>query len=40
MGLGSFFKRNKDKKEEVVESHIDIKTDDCDGAPLPTSSTL
>lgn len=32
MGLGSFFKRNKDnKKEEIVESHIDINTDDCDG---------
>ena len=31
MGLGSLFKRNKEKKEEVVESHIDINTDDCDG---------
>ena len=31
MGLGSFFKRNKDKKEEIVESHIDINKDDCDG---------
>ncbi len=32
MGLGSFFKRNKDnKKEEIVESHIDINIDDCDG---------
>ena len=30
MGLGSFFKRGKkEKKEEVVESHIDIN-DDCD----------
>ncbi len=32
MGLGSFFKRNKDKEEEIVESHIDINTDDCNGA--------
>lgn len=32
MGLGSFFKRNKDKKEEIVESHIDINNDDCRGA--------
>lgn len=32
MGLGSFFKRNKkNKAEEVVESHIDINSDDCDG---------
>lgn len=31
MGLGSLFKRNKKKKEEVVESHIDINHDDCDG---------
>lgn len=32
MGLGSLFKRNKkDKQEEVVESHIDINTDDCGG---------
>jgi NAD-dependent dihydropyrimidine dehydrogenase PreA subunit len=32
MGLGSFFKRNKDEKEEVTEeSHIDINTDDCRG---------
>ena len=31
MGLGSLFKRNKEKKEEVIESHIDINTDDCDG---------
>ena len=31
MGLGSFFKRNKDKKEESVESHIDINHDDCKG---------
>ena len=29
MGLGSFFKRSKDKQEEIVESHIDINTDDC-----------
>ena len=29
MGLGSFFKR--EKKEEVVESHIDINRDNCDG---------
>ena len=33
MGLGSFFKRNKDKKqEEAVESHIDINTVDCKGS--------
>lgn len=32
MGLGSFFKRGKkEKKEEVVECHIDINTNDCDG---------
>ncbi len=32
MGLGSLFKRKKkEKKEEVVESHIDINTEDCDG---------
>ena len=31
MGLGSLFKRKKDKKQEVVESHIDISTDDCAG---------
>lgn len=32
MGLGSLFKRNKkDKKEEAVESHIDINSQDCDG---------
>ena len=31
MGLGSLFKRNNEKKEEVIESHIDINTDDCDG---------
>ena len=32
MGLGSLFKRNKDKKtEETAESHIDINTDDCGG---------
>ena len=33
MGLGSFFKRNKDKKEEAdVASHIDIDIDNCKGA--------
>ena len=32
MGLGSFFKRNNDKQEEIIESHIDINTDDCNGA--------
>lgn len=32
MGLGSFFKRNKDKSTEKVESHIDINTDDCKGS--------
>lgn len=32
MGLGSLFKRKKkDKKEETIESHIDINNDDCDG---------
>ncbi len=32
MGLGSLFKRKKkEKQEEVVESHIDINTGDCDG---------
>ena len=32
MGLGSLFKRNKKaKKEEVVESHIDINVVDCEG---------
>lgn len=31
MGLGSLFKRNKNKKEEVIESHIDINSSDCDG---------
>ena len=32
MGLGSLFKRKKkEKKEEVIESHIDINTEDCDG---------
>ena len=32
MGLGSFFKRNKENKtEEVEDSHIDINTADCDG---------
>lgn len=31
MGLGSLFKRNKNKKQEAVESHIDINVDDCDG---------
>ena len=32
MGLGSLFKRDKKKKEEIVveDSHIDINTDDCD----------
>lgn len=32
MGLGSFFKRGKNKqKEEVVEQcHIDINADNCD----------
>ena len=29
MGLGSFFKRGKKEKEEVLDSHIDINTDDC-----------
>ncbi|SDA46608.1 4Fe-4S dicluster domain-containing protein [Methanobrevibacter millerae] len=32
MGLGSLFKRKKDKKEEAVESHIDINTSDCEGS--------
>ncbi len=32
MVLGSFFKRNKNKKEETVESHIEINTADCKGA--------
>ena len=33
MGLGSFFKRNKNKKEEEsVESYIDIDNDNCKGA--------
>ena len=32
MSLGSFFKRNNDKQEEIIESHIDINTDDCNGA--------
>ena len=32
MGLGSLFKRNKDKKvESEEESHIDIIIDDCEG---------
>ena len=33
MGLGSLFKRNKDKKPQSVEDdcHIDINTEDCDG---------
>ena len=32
MGLGSLFKRTKkEKQEEVVESHIDINVDDCEG---------
>ena len=31
MGLGSLFKRGKkEKKEKVVESHIDINDEDCD----------
>ena len=31
MGLGSLFKRGKkEKKEEVIESHIDINGDECD----------
>ena len=33
MGLGSFFKRNKDKKESTeIASHIDIDNDNCRGA--------
>lgn len=32
MGLGSFFKRNKDKKEEIVDSHIEVDNDNCRGA--------
>lgn len=33
MGLSSFFKRVKKdaKNEEIVECHIGINTDDCDG---------
>ncbi len=31
MGLGSLFRRNKNKKEETVDCHIDINADDCDG---------
>ena len=32
MGLGSLFKRNKkEKKEEIVESHININSEDCGG---------
>ena len=32
MGLGSLFKRNKNKKEEIIEEcHIDINVDDCEG---------
>jgi len=33
MGLGSFFKRNKENKTEDVteDCHIDINADDCDG---------
>ena len=31
MGLSSLFKRNKNKKQESVESHIYINTDDCGG---------
>ena len=30
MGLGSFFKRNKKKKAEKDDSHIEINVDDCD----------
>ncbi len=31
MGLGSLFKRGKkEKKEEVIESHIEINVEDCD----------
>ncbi len=32
MGLGSFFKRNKDKQEKEIASHIDIDNDSCKGA--------
>ena len=32
MGLGSLFKRNKEnKKEEAVQSHIEININDCGG---------
>jgi MinD superfamily P-loop ATPase len=32
MGLGSFFKRNKENKtEEIEDCHIDINADECDG---------
>ncbi len=32
MGLGSLFKRNKNKKvEETADCHIEINTQDCDG---------
>lgn len=32
MGLGSLFRRNKGKKEEeIVDCHIDIDTEGCDG---------
>ena len=32
MGLGSFFKRNKESKtENAAESHIEINADDCGG---------
>ena len=32
MGLGSLFRRNKNKKEEeTIDCHIDINTVDCDG---------
>ena len=32
MSLGSFFKRNNDKQGDIMESHIDINTDDGNGA--------
>ena len=32
MGLGSLFKRNKDKKEdEASDCHIEINVQDCEG---------
>ena len=30
LGLSSFFKRDK-KEEEVIDSHIDINPNECDG---------